>query len=343
MININNNIQIPLITKNKSMNIGSPSNTNDNLFNELVEEIQKKTSTNNEINTVSGNEDDNSGLSRAETRSNNVYNGQYTEKGTKIVQPGEDMNKDAFLRILATQMSNQDPTQPQDGTEYVSQFAQFAAMEQMSNLNTTMSEYSARSLLGQGVMLNSYDNNGNAITGIVRGVAQSGSKIIVNVEYMNDKGEFVIGDFERDDVMNVIDVQDNRLDYINNNMAMLVGSSIINKEIEFISSSNDEEFEDDVITNESESGVDDSVNEEGDMDELEAILEQDIQAGRKANGETVTYENNGQLYETMIGRVEGIVVEDYMIKLSVRVNTTNELRTVTLDKVIRVDGKEYID
>ena len=45
----------------------------------------------------------------------------------------------------------------------------------------------------------------------------------------------------------------------------------------------------------------------------------------------------------MIGRVEGIVVEDYMIKLSVRVNTTNELRTVTLDKVIRVDGKEYID
>ena len=79
------------------------------------------------------------------------------------------------------------------------------------------------------------------------------------------------------------------------------------------------------------------------MDELEAILEQDIQAGRKANGETVTYENNGQLYETMIGRVEGIVVEDYMIKLSVRVNTTNELRTVTLDKVIRVDGKEYID
>ncbi len=160
---------------------------------------------------------------------------------------------------------------------------------------------------------------------------------------MNDKGEFVIGDFERDDVMNVIDVQDNRLDYINNNMAMLVGSSMINKEIEFISSSNDEEFEDDVITNESESGVDDLVNEEGDMDELEAILEQDIQAGRKANGETVTYENNGQLYETMIGRVEGIVVEDYMIKLSVRVNTTNELRTVTLDKVIRVDGKEYID
>ncbi len=53
MININNNIQIPSITKNKSMNIGSPSNTNDNLFNELVEEIQKKTSTNNEINTVS--------------------------------------------------------------------------------------------------------------------------------------------------------------------------------------------------------------------------------------------------------------------------------------------------
>lgn len=341
MININNNIQMPSINKNKSMNIGSPSKTNDNLFNELVEEIQKKTNNNDETNTSLGDEDDNSGLSRAESRSGNVYNGQYTERGTKIVQPGEDMNKDAFLRILATQMSNQDPTQPQDGTEYVSQFAQFAAMEQMSNLNTTMSEYAARSLLGQGVMLNAYDNNGNAITGIVRGVAQSGSKIIINVEYINDKGEFVIGDFERDDVMNVINVQDNRLDYINNNMAMLVGSSMMNKEIEFISSSNDGEFEDDIITDESE--ADESVNEEEPRDELEAILEQDIQAGRKANGEPVVYENNGQLYETMVGRVEGIVVEDYMIKLNVRVNTTNELQTVTLDKVIRVDGEEYID
>lgn len=325
---INNNIKITPINKNKSINIGNSSNS-DGSFNDLVEEIQKKT----EASKNSENEVDNSAFSR----SGNVYNGQYTEKGTKIIQPGEDMNKDAFLKILATQMSNQDPTQPQDGTEYVSQFAQFAAMEQMSNLNTTMNEYSARSLLGQGVMLNSYDNNGNAITGVVRGVAQNGSKIIVNVEYMNEKGEFVIGDFERDDIMNVIGVQDNRLDYINNNIAVLVGSSMINKEVEFIYSNIDEDYEDDITI---DGGMTDEIEAQ---DELESILEQDIREGRKANGEVVTYESNGNLYETMTGRVEGIVIENHEIKLRVKINMTNEIETVTLNRVVRVDGEEYIN
>ena len=326
---INNNIKITPLNKNKSVNIGNITNS-DSSFNDLVEEIQKKT----EVSKNSENEVDNSVFSR----SGNVYNGQYTERGTKIIQSGEDMNKDAFLKILATQMSNQDPTQPQDGTEYVSQFAQFAAMEQMSNLNTTMNEYSARSLLGQGVMLNSYDNNGNAITGIVRGVAQNGSKIIVNVEYINEKGEFVIGDFERDDIMNVIGVQDNRLDYINNNMAMLVGSSMINKEVEFIYSNVVGVYEDDIT-------IDDEMTDEMEVkDELESILEQDIREGRKANGEVVTYEgNNGTLYETMKGRVEGIVIENYEIKLRVKIDTTNEIETVTLNRVVRVDGEEYIN
>lgn len=246
--------------------------------------------------------------SSSNSRSGNVYGGQTTDRGTKIIQPGEDMDKNAFLRILAAQMANQDPTQPQDGTEYVSQFAQFAAMEQMSNLNNTMSQFASQSLIGKGVMLNAYDGNGNAITGIVRSVSQSGSKILVGVEYFDEKGELVIGEFENNDIANVIDVQDNRLDYINNNMAMLVGSSMIDKNIEFIVSSEESEGNEDQVDNET------------------------------SDGETTT-----PVYETMNGIVESVVVENYMIKLRVRVDGSDEVQTVTLDKVIRVDGEKYVN
>ena len=246
--------------------------------------------------------------SSSNSRSGNVYGGQTTDRGTKIIQPGEDMDKNAFLRILAAQMANQDPTQPQDGTEYVSQFAQFAAMEQMSNLNNTMSQFASQSLIGKGVMLNAYDKNGNIITGIVRSVSQSGSKILFGVEYFDEKGELVIGEFENNDIANVIDVQDNRLDYINNNMAMLVGSSMIDKNIEFIVSSEESEGNEDQVDNET------------------------------SDGETTT-----PVYETMNGIVESVVVENYMIKLRVRVDGSDEVQTVTLDKVIRVDGEKYVN
>ena len=255
--------------------------------------------------------DDEQGIdtrSSSNSRSGNVYGGQTTDRVTKIIQPGEDMDKNAFLRILAAQMANQDPTQPQDGTEYVSQFAQFAAMEQMSNLNNTMSQFASQSLIGKGVMLNAYDKNGNIITGIVRSVSQSGSKILVGVEYFDEKGELVIGEFENNDIANVIDVQDNRLDYINNNMAMLVGSSMIDKNIEFIVSSEESEGNEDQVDNET------------------------------SDGETTT-----PVYETMNGIVESVVVENYMIKLRVRVDGSDEVQTVTLDKVIRFDGEKYVN
>lgn len=224
----------------------------------------------------------------------NIYGGQSTDRGTKIIQPGQDMDKNAFLRILAAQMSNQDPSEPQDGTEYVSQFAQFAAMEQMSNLNNTMTQFASQSLIGKGVMLNNYDSNGNIITGVVRSVSQSGSKVLIGVEYLNEKGESVIGEFENKNIANVIDVQDNRLDYINNNTTMLVGSAMIDKNIEFL-----------------------------------------VESGSSST------EDSTPKYETMNGIVKSVVVEDYLIKLKVKVDDSDELKTVTMDKIIKVDGKEY--
>jgi flagellar basal-body rod modification protein FlgD len=54
---------------------------------------------------------------------------------------GKDfVSKDGFLKILTAQMQNQDPLATQDESQMISQMAQFAALEQMQNLNSAMGE-----------------------------------------------------------------------------------------------------------------------------------------------------------------------------------------------------------
>lgn len=52
------------------------------------------------------------------------------------------LGKDAFLQLLVTQMKYQDPLDPQDNSEYLSQLAQFSALEQMTNVSKGLSEVS---------------------------------------------------------------------------------------------------------------------------------------------------------------------------------------------------------
>ena len=52
------------------------------------------------------------------------------------------LGKDAFLQLLVTQMRYQDPLNPQDNAEYLSQLAQFSALEQMTNVSKGLSEVS---------------------------------------------------------------------------------------------------------------------------------------------------------------------------------------------------------
>ncbi|WP_332648413.1 flagellar hook assembly protein FlgD [Lysinibacillus sp. 54212] len=48
------------------------------------------------------------------------------------------LGKDAFLKILITQLQNQDPTNPMDDREFISQMAQFSSLEQMQNMTKAM-------------------------------------------------------------------------------------------------------------------------------------------------------------------------------------------------------------
>jgi flagellar basal-body rod modification protein FlgD len=101
-----------------------------------------------------------------------------TTNGTKITtkaEAGGSMDKNAFLKILAAEMSNLDPSQDVDSTAYVTQMAQFSQIEQMSNLNDTMTKFSYEQLVGKGVTMTDTNSSGEAITGIVKAVTTDSS------------------------------------------------------------------------------------------------------------------------------------------------------------------------
>ena len=47
-------------------------------------------------------------------------------------------DRDTFLRLLVTQIQNQDPLNPQDPTDFVSQLAQFSALEQLLEMGNSL-------------------------------------------------------------------------------------------------------------------------------------------------------------------------------------------------------------
>jgi flagellar basal-body rod modification protein FlgD len=103
-------------------------------------------------------------------------------------KPGAALDKDDFLKLLITQLSHQDPTQPMGDKEFVAQMAQFSSLEQMTNMSNALAKVAdlvsrsqAISLLGSAVDVS---NGGSTVSGIVDAVTGGEfPQVLVNGQY----------------------------------------------------------------------------------------------------------------------------------------------------------------
>lgn len=99
----------------------------------------------------------------------------YPSAPSSAASGSSELNQDTFLKLLTTQLQNQDPTNPVSNEDFIAQLAQFSSLEQLqgvngqlSNLNlvnTSMNNASMVNLLGQNVVAASdtfhYDGEGD--------------------------------------------------------------------------------------------------------------------------------------------------------------------------------------
>lgn len=93
----------------------------------------------------------------------------------------EVLGKDDFLKLLVTELTNQDPLSPMDNKDMITQMAQFSSLEQMNNMSKSMENLVGafgalfqNSLLSQGAaMIGKYVAGLNTEGKIVEGLAQS--------------------------------------------------------------------------------------------------------------------------------------------------------------------------
>lgn len=93
---------------------------------------------------------------------NKVADPNWVDPSKKVRTTGDNsLDRDAFFKLMLTQMKNQDPTNPLKSHEMAAQLASFTSLEQMQNMNTTLNDikngqkpsenYQALNLIGKAV------------------------------------------------------------------------------------------------------------------------------------------------------------------------------------------------
>lgn len=104
-------------------------------------------------------------------------------------QQNDDVfSSQGFLRLLAAQISNQNPLEPMKDTEFIAQMAQFSQLEQTSNLAADVRSLTMSAQLSQGAALIgrtvTYEHADGTATGTVErlSVSADGREMLLVVD-----------------------------------------------------------------------------------------------------------------------------------------------------------------
>jgi flagellar basal-body rod modification protein FlgD len=110
-----------------------------------------------------------------------------TTSGATTNTPTNTVDYNTFLQLLVAEMKNQDPTNPMDTSEYMSQFAQLSTVEQAMQTNAKLDALLSSQALSQadgliGRTVSFTDSTGASFSGKIASVSINSDGSIATLE-----------------------------------------------------------------------------------------------------------------------------------------------------------------
>ena len=105
---------------------------------------------------------------------------------TQAQKPKNELDKDAFLKLLVAQLRYQDPTSPMDSSSFMAQTSQLTSVEKLTDLAaTSRSSFEMQQRLGSAALIGRSvtwtADDGTTASGTVSAVSLSGSVPLLRV------------------------------------------------------------------------------------------------------------------------------------------------------------------
>ena len=150
------------------------------------------------------------------------------------------LGKDDFLKLLMTQLQNQDPSNPMEDTEFIAQMAQFSTLEQITNMNSTMERFIQLQEQNQLVSYHQFigkDINWHKVNELENGESEviEGSGKIQSIQYYNENVLFILEDGTELYPANISQINETTTE-----SSMLQASMMIGKTVSYLNNQNEE-------------------------------------------------------------------------------------------------------
>ena len=165
-----------------------------------------------------------------------LSNYQESQKRT----PSSTLGKDDFLKLLMTQLQNQDPSKPMEDTDFIAQMAQFSSLEQMTNMTSTFEKFIKQQQQSQMIAYNQFvgkEITWHKLNDLEDGTTEieEGTGKVTSIQFKDDRILFNLEDGNQLEPENISQVNAST-----NESNMLQASMMIGKTVTYINDSNQE-------------------------------------------------------------------------------------------------------
>lgn len=114
---------------------------------------------------------------------------------------GDYLGKDAFLKILMTQLQNQDPMNPMEDKDFIAQMAQFSTLEQMTNMASSFEKLATVQMQNQLIAYSEFvgkEVKWHKVTETIgedgKPIIEEGTGTIKTVQFKDGTAVFILAD-----------------------------------------------------------------------------------------------------------------------------------------------------